>query len=233
MFSTPYPSFQQPLVSPWPPPAEEPPNNAQSPTYGQYGPPGGTPAWLPAQPPVWGQTPVSPWAPTTPASTWGALSPTASYAPQTPIGYSGFGGYGPRPQTPYFGPNTPTTPYDSSAQPITSGWYGAENPQRKKKNKRRLSSREQNWRWDGQNWDDSMGRVPLQRSVSWGHFNTPAYGREPYDALNLARRPRDWRPDYTPRDGIAALATYLPRVTRSNSDVRGPFSPSSPFFPPF
>jgi len=226
MNSTPYPSFQQPLVSPWSPSAEEPTNSAQSWTYDQYGL-GGTPAWPPTQPPAWGQTPVSPWASTTPASTWGALSPTASYAPQTPSGY--VGGYRPRPQTPYFGTNTPTTPYDSSAQPITSGWYGAENAQQKKKNKKRHSFREQNW--DDVRRSNSMGHVPLQRSVSWGHLNTPVYGREPYNTLNLARRPWDWRPDYTPRDGIAALAAYLPRVTRSKSEVRGPFSSSSSFFP--
>jgi len=229
MYSTSYPSFQQP-PSQWPPPNEEPPNSAQSWTYGQYRP-GGTPAWPPAQPPAWGQTPVSPWAPTTPAGTWGALSSNASYVAQTPSGYPGFGGYGPRPQPPYFGPNTPTTPYDSSAQPITSGWYGAENAQQKKKDKKRRSFREQNWGWDDVRRSNSMGHVPLQRSASWGYLNTPVYGHEPYSTLNLARRPRDWRPDYTPREGIAALATYLPRVTRSKSEVRGPFHPPFPFFP--
>ena len=237
MYSTPYPSFQQPL-SPWPPPSAEPLNSAQSWTYGQYVP-SGTPAWPPAQQPsAWGQTPASPWAPTTPAGTWGAPSPAASYAPQTPSGYPGYPGfasYGPRPQTPYFGPNPPTTPYDSSSvQPITSGWFGADNAQYKKK-KKRHSLKEQTWGWDGQNWDamrrsNSMGRVPLQRSASWGHLNTPVYGRESYNTLNLARRPRDWRPDYTPRDGIAALATYLPRVTRSRSEVQGTFDPFPPFF---
>ena len=39
----------------------------------------------------------------------------------------------------------------------------------------------------------------------------------------------DWRPDYAPRDRIAALATYLPRVGRSKSEVRGPFPPLTPF----
>jgi len=242
MYSTPYPT-QQPL-SPWTPSSAEPPNSAQSWTYGQYVP-SGTPAWPPAQqPPAWGQTPASPWAPTTPAGTWGGISPPASHAPQTPSGYPGFAGYGPQPQTPYFGPNPPTTPYDSSsAQPITSGWFGVDNvQQQRKKKKKRHSYGEQNWGggqgWDGQpTWDDqnlrrsnSFARVPLQRSVSWGYLNTPAYGREPYNILNLARRPRDWRPDYTPRDGIAAFTAYLPRVGRSRSDVQGTYSPFPSFF---
>jgi len=238
MHSTPYPSFQQPL-SPWPPPSAEPPNSAQSWSYGQYGP-SGAPPWLPAQPPPgWGQTPASPWAPTTPAGTWGALSPTAPFALNTPSGYPGSAGYGSRPQTPYFGPNPPGTPYHSSSgQPITAGWFGAENGYQKKK-KKRHSFGEHSWGGEGWDWNEQNGyplrrsnsiaasnpHIPLQRSASWGHLNTPTYTREPYNTLNLARRPKDWRPDYTPREGIAALAAHLPRLVRSKSDVRGLFYP--------
>ncbi|GLB40819.1 hypothetical protein LshimejAT787_0900340 [Lyophyllum shimeji] len=39
---------------------------------------------------------------------------------------------------------------------------------------------------------------------------------EQYSTQNLARRPRDWRPDYDPRAG---LASYIPRVPRPRSDV--------------
>ncbi|KIM34906.1 hypothetical protein M413DRAFT_380614 [Hebeloma cylindrosporum] len=226
---TPYPAPHQPL-SPWS--TAEPPNSARSWTYGQQ-PPSGAPSWLPPQqqPPVWGQTPASPWGPTTPAGTWGALSPPASYAPATPSGYPGFVGYGPQPPSPFFGPG-PVTPYESSSgQPITSGWFGADNVQHRKKKKKRHSFGEQSWGGEqSQGWDGQMtrsnslavsnARVPLQRSASWGHLNFPAYGREPYNILNLARRPRDWRPDYTARDGIAALATYLPKLGRSKSDVQ-------------
>ncbi|KAG5654743.1 hypothetical protein H0H81_003751 [Sphagnurus paluster] len=39
---------------------------------------------------------------------------------------------------------------------------------------------------------------------------------EEYTSQNLARRPRDWRPDYDPRAG---LASFIPRVARRRSDV--------------
>jgi hypothetical protein len=67
---------------------------------------------------------------------------------------------------------------------------------------------------------------PLQRAASLG--GGPRFGYtmtatgypqlEEYNARNLARRPRDWRPDYDPRAG---LASYMPRVVRPRSDVTG------------
>ncbi|PPQ83252.1 hypothetical protein CVT26_015042, partial [Gymnopilus dilepis] len=75
----------------------------------------------------------------------------------------------------------------------------------------------------------------LQRSASWGNANANGYananangawggwtgggwwGDTPpqyaqndlFDAHNLARRPRDWRPDYSPRGGLGA---YIPKI---------------------
>ena len=73
---------------------------------------------------------------------------------------------------------------------------------------------------------------PLQRSTSLGRGPRLGYTMassgypqsEEYNARNLARRPRDWRPDYDPRAG---LASYIPRVGRPRSDVLGLFSTSS------
>jgi len=148
-----------------------------------------------------------------------------------------------QPQSPHFGPNPPTTSYDSSsAHPITSGWFGADSAQqqREKKKKRHYYGEQslgggQGWdaqpTWDDQNMrSNSLHRVPLKRSASRGHVNTLTYGHEPYSTLNLARRPRDWRPDYTPRGGIAALTAYLLGVGRSRSDVQGTCLPLPSFF---
>ncbi|KIM49913.1 hypothetical protein M413DRAFT_15656 [Hebeloma cylindrosporum] len=212
MYSTPYSSVQGP-PNPWPQP--DVPNSAQSWTFGQS-PPTGTSSWPPPQQqPVWGPTtpaspwgqgqatPASPWGQGTPAGTWGALSPTGSHAPATPSGYPAFAGYGPQPQS----------PYSSSGQPIP---FGADNGQHQKKKKKRRSIREPSWDGNMSRSNSMISNPPLQRSASWG----PVYAREAYNILNLARRPRDWRPDYTPRDGIAALASYLPTIGRSKSDVR-------------
>lgn len=71
---------------------------------------------------------------------------------------------------------------------------------------------------------------PVQRSTSVGGsarfgYTMAASGYpqmqmqmklEEYSARNLARRPRDWRPDY---DSRAGLASYIPRVGRHQSDV--------------
>ena len=75
-----------------------------------------------------------------------------------------------------------------------------------------------------------MGGYPSPTGgVGAGGYPSPAgtgaggvymsYG-EGYDERNLARRPRDWRADYNPRQGISS---FLPRVGRSRSDVQGEF----------
>jgi len=77
----------------------------------------------------------------------------------------------------------------------------------------------------------AMG-YPLQRSTSLGGgprlgytMGSSGYPQsEEYNARNLARRPRDWRPDY---DSRAGLASYIPRVGRPRSDVLGSFPISS------
>ena len=58
----------------------------------------------------------------------------------------------------------------------------------------------------------------LQRTVSHpvGEFQYPYYA-ESFDAQNLARRPRDWRPDF---DARAGLASYMPRLPKA-TDVKG------------
>lgn len=63
-------------------------------------------------------------------------------------------------------------------------------------------------------------RNPLQRTLSHtvgGGLQYP-YLVETFDAQNLARRPRDWRPDFDARAGIAS---YIPRVGKPRSDVQG------------
>ena len=44
-------------------------------------------------------------------------------------------------------------------------------------------------------------------------------GPEVYSLKNLARRPRDWRPDYNPRSGIASYIS----LGKHRSDVPGAF----------
>jgi len=74
---------------------------------------------------------------------------------------------------------------------------------------------------------NSLARAPLQRTASWGYLNTPAYGREPYNTLNLARRPRD---RLYSKEGFSVLTAYFPPVGRSSSDVQSTSSPLPLFF---
>lgn len=51
--------------------------------------------------------------------------------------------------------------------------------------------------------------------------NVPGYTREDgeiYNATNLSPRPRDWRADYSPKQGISS---YLPKIGKVRSDVEG------------
>lgn len=94
----------------------------------------------------------------------------------------------------------------------------------------------------------------MHRSISWGNepthdpfFSPPATGWDPnmlsayqmggaqehlppylqgdvYDENNLAKRPRDWRADYVPRQSLSAgLANLV--LGKGRSDVRGTFAP--------
>ncbi|KAF8888724.1 hypothetical protein CPB84DRAFT_1733144 [Gymnopilus junonius] len=78
----------------------------------------------------------------------------------------------------------------------------------------------------------------LQRSASWGNVDanangggfggwspgewgsTPQYAQhDTFDEHNLARRPRDWRPDYSVKGGLGA---YIPNIVYKNrSSVKG------------
>lgn len=245
---TPYPTYQ-PAFSPANPPNSASSWTYGS-SYPPWAPPPGwgsnTPAQ--AQAPAWGQTPDTSWGAQTPGGTWGAPTP-ASFPPQTPAAYSPWmppnqqqGGPGTwltpnMVQNPQHGPG-PTQSFDiSDGQPITAGWFGAGNvgrtgypdgnwsnpptPKKRSNSIKRTHSQ-----------GKSPRRTPLQRSSSWGEFgaNYPgaASGYVPpyasgdlYDEKNLARRPRDWRPDYEPRMGLSA---YIPRVGRNRSDIRGTFN---------
>ena len=58
----------------------------------------------------------------------------------------------------------------------------------------------------------------LSQTGGAGDFQYPYYTESPFDAQNLARRPRDWRPDF---DARAGFASYIPRVGKPRSDVQG------------
>ena len=66
---------------------------------------------------------------------------------------------------------------------------------------------------------NSQGPPNRRRTTSQtgGDFQYPYYA-ESFDAQNLARRPRDWRPDF---DARAGFASYIPRVGKARSDVQG------------
>lgn len=75
-------------------------------------------------------------------------------------------------------------------------------------------------------------RVNLHRSASWGAGAGAGFGGAymgPYsqgdlwDERNLARRPRDWRADFT-REGVAGeLKGLLPTMLLPSSDIHGAF----------
>lgn len=219
---TPYPTVQTQLPN-WPLSTNDPPTSAQTWTYGNY-PPAPTTTWGPPpnQTPVWGQTPNTSWGVPTPAGTWGAPSPGGSYGPpQTPYSPWVQQPQRPSPQQSYFN-NPPGTPYDSaSGQPITAGWFGAGNDAAVGGNREK---RKPVGHHSPMRRSNSQGppnrRSMLQRSISYaagGDYQYP-YFAEPFDAQNLARRPRDWRPDF---DARAGLASYIPRVGKARSDVQG------------
>jgi hypothetical protein len=122
MYSTSYPSLQQPL-SPWTPSSAEPPNSAQSWKYLQYLP-SGISAWLPAT-----ETPLRHGLQQL-LRVRGELShrlPRTHLRPQVAI-------LVPRVTVPdhrrrTWARNPTTTSYDSSSGQPTSGWFGSDNAQ--------------------------------------------------------------------------------------------------------
>jgi hypothetical protein len=221
---------------------QPPPTSAQSYTYGQY-PPALTPiSWnVP--------TPAGSWGPPTPAGSWGPPTPASANGNganwvqhqeyYTPFGQESSGGQ-PVGPSPWFG-----------AGDGRAGGAGPSRKRSKRRSKHHTPDQQQQQlyqqhalmhmqqnpypqtaplqRSSSHELPGSMG-YPLQRSSSWG--GGPRYGytiastgypqSEEYNARNLARRPRDWRPDFDPRGG---LASYMPRVGRPRTDVTG----TSPF----
>ena len=208
---TPYPTFQTQLPN-WPASPNDPPASAQSWTYGNY-PPVSTPTWgpPPTQASSWGQTPSDSWgAPRTPGGTWGAPSPASYGPPQTP-----YSPWAQQPQRPQPQPQ-PSISYDSAfGQPITAGWFGAGNEQVRSGRPKKKT----NHSMRRSNSQGPPNRHPLQRTTTQtgGNLQYPFYA-DSFDAQNLARRPRDWRPDF---DARAGFASYLPRVGKARSDVQG------------
>ncbi|KAF8625528.1 hypothetical protein AX15_005332 [Amanita polypyramis BW_CC] len=143
----------------------------------------------------------------TPAESFGLPSPAASFGPRTPL--SGYIPPTPLSYTPSLvGQSITATPYTlpgpgGSALGLTSspsvdsyGYPVAKSPSNERK--RRSIIR-------GGGSTSSKGRSDYQL---WN-------GPEVYSLKNLARRPRDWRPDYNPRSGIASYIT----LGRHRSDV--------------
>lgn len=204
---TPYPTYQTQLPN-WPVSSNDPPTSAQSWTYGNY-PPVSTPTWGPPPPqaPAWGQTPSDPWGvPRTPGGTWGAPSPASYGPPATP-----YSSWAQQPQQP---PQQPSIPFDSNfGQPITAGWFGAGNEVRSRKPKKKTHSSMRR-----SNSQGPPNRHPLLQRTATQTGGDFQYYADSFDAQNLARRPRDWRPDF---DARAGFASYIPRVGKTRSDVQG------------
>ena len=211
---TPYPTLQTQLPN-WPASPHDPPTSAQSWTYGNY-PPASAPAWgPPPQASAWPQTPNDSWGvPRTPGGTWGVPSPASYGPPQTP--YSSWI------QQPQRSAPQSNIPFDSAfGQPITGGWFSAgdEGAVGGGRSKKKTAGQHSSMRRS--NSQGPPNRPPmLQRSVSQtgGNLQYPYYAESSFDAQNLARRPRDWRPDFDARAGIAS---YMPRVIKARSDVKG------------
>ena len=211
-----YPTLQTQLPN-WPVSSNDPPPSARSWTYGNY-PPASSSTWgpPPSQAPAWGQTPNTSWGVQTPGGTWGAPSSAGSYGPpQTP--------HSPwlqQPQQPYLNISQ-GTPFDSAfGQPITAGWFGAGNEETMTMGGISREKKKPVGHHSSMRRSNSHGRPTRQRTVSLGvgaDYQYPYYS-EPFDAQNLARRPRDWRPDF---DSRAGLASYIPRVGKARSDVEG------------
>ncbi|KAG6887732.1 hypothetical protein C0995_013287 [Termitomyces sp. Mi166 len=190
-----------------PPPANNPfPGAAQA----HWPPPASAPVWVQGPPspspcrtsgwpyPRYGMwSPYSPY--NTPAASWGEFTP-ASPGPPTPAG--------PGAQEPALGQPIAASPYFNRAEGNASlhpEWPA--NAQLERTHSQDAPR-------------DAFGGWALKRSFSAGPMGRPksrsqsrAYYSEEYDSENLARRPKDWRPDYEAR------RTLIPRIQRPRSDV--------------
>lgn len=221
-----------------------PPTSAQSWTYGQqypsFTPMSGYGAPTPAG--SWGATTPGSYGPPTPASANGHAAASPWVHAQQAQGY-----YPPAAQESSFGQPITASPWFNGSGGGSGGFagfgggFGGGGGSVKKKSKRK-STQDGHQPFlnvhDPLNLDlvrstshDMMGGAgyPLRRSLSFGAGGTmyphspyqqgqQAPQSEEYNSRNLARRPRDWRPDYDARPGLAA---FMPRVGRNRSDITG------------
>ena len=157
----------------------------------------------------------------------------------------------PPPSTPYepivMTANPAGAWYDQQPQSAGAGGGGAYYVRKKKRRDSGYAYREDDYDYDADGTHDRFfgmkrthsqnppaRRQSLHRSASWGH--TGVYGPDPNSGLtvpgyarpdmwneqNLSRRPRDWRADFTGRDGIAGyLPSILLAILKPKTDVRG------------
>ncbi|KAF8148081.1 hypothetical protein B0H34DRAFT_738223 [Crassisporium funariophilum] len=224
-----YPPASTPV---WP--SQQP---SQAPVWGQTQ----ATSWGAPTPGSWGApTPGGTWGAPSPAGSYGPpRTPNGGYAPNSPWGQQSQQQLA-QPHSAsasYYPPNPPGTPYDSAwGQPITAGFFGAGNESgdgegyriKKVKQKKSDHGHENLQHSTSMRRTTSHGPPPrrngLQRSASYGHvgdfagYSYQGYAQgDSFDESNLARRPRDWRPDYSVRPGITS---YIPRVGKSRSDVK-------------
>lgn len=221
---------------------QPPPSSAQSWTYGQY-PPALTPQSTWSAP-----TPAGSWGPPTPAGSWGPPTPAsangngANWVQQSQQGY-----YTPFGQESSVGQPIAASPwFGVGSDPLIAGGSGNAGPSRKK-SKRRSATPDPKYQQRYPQYTMTQTQQnpypvftshagmenPLQRSLSHRAGGRLGYSigptgypqMEEYNARNLARRPRDWRPEYDPRAG---LASYMPRVVKPRSDVIGTLYRLSP-----
>ncbi|KAF9477290.1 hypothetical protein BDN70DRAFT_934364 [Pholiota conissans] len=246
--SSPWPA---PQGTPYPPSSAWPLGSPISaPAWGTAGyyPPAGPPLFAPQpQPPI----PAAWGGQYTPAANNTAYHPPSAgpYHPPTP--YFTGQPPPPTPYEPTTFTANPTNGwYNMTPQQPQSAGVGGDTYVRVKKPKRRNSKYRRDDYDDDYDENEGAGgigysvsmkrtmsqanpknRPPLQRSASWGHVGQaayanmvpPAYARgDLWDEHNLARRPRDWRADFTGREGLAGyLPQMLPSVLKPKTDVRG------------
>lgn len=161
--------------------------------------------------------------------TWGQQQNAWSHGQYQPSPQSWTMPMNPNPNPPWSAPAGPTPNWPSSpgnwgdaAEPMTPGFYGAQNhnsPRWEEGNGNIIRSHSQNI--PKRRRSGSRGRSHSFSGGSPWHATSPLWsaggrGNDTFDHNNLARRPRDWRAGYAPRQGIMGLI-----YGRGRSDVRG------------
>ncbi|KAL0958591.1 hypothetical protein HGRIS_013932 [Hohenbuehelia grisea] len=146
----------------------------------------------------------------------------SSPGPSAALGLS-FGGFPASPMTPHWG----LSAGGGGGDPIGQSFFSTPNL---------LESPHSASPWHPAAASPMWGGATFSRSHSYGGHQSPymprrrnsfgggtwqnAYGHsdDAYHSKNLARRPRDWRPDYTPRGGL--FSAMLGTIGRDRSDVK-------------